>query len=97
MPTPKMISPHIEVEAFASSFRAGKPFHHVVIGDFFEASVAEALAKEFPDFDSEIWSEYNNPIETKKLCNRWDKFPPVTYSVFCYLTSSALQPTWGRS
>ena len=57
-------------DALAEPFRAARPFNHVVIDNFFEPGIAEGLAKEFPDFDSEIWAEYNNPIEIKKLCNR---------------------------
>ena len=64
------------------------PFDHVVIDDFFLAPVANALASEFPDFDSDTWYDYDNPIEIKKVCNNWNKFTDVTYSVFCYLNSN---------
>lgn len=82
-----ILATHVDFNSFVERFRASKPFNHIVIDDFFEPQIAEGLAIEFPDFESEIWSEYNNPIEIKKLCNRWDKFPPLTYSVFTYLNS----------
>lgn len=82
-----VISPAVDFEQLVSRFRSAEPYDHVVIDDFFEPSIAEGLAEEFPEFDSPIWAEYNNPIEIKKLCNRWDKFPRLTYSVLNYLNS----------
>ncbi len=82
-----VISGKVDFKALAPRFQAAKPFSHVVIDDFFEAHIADGLAKEFPGFDSDIWAEYNSPIEIKKLCNKWDKFPRLTYSVFDYLNS----------
>lgn len=84
-----VISPKVDFKALAPGFRGAKPFNHVVIDDFFEGPIAQGLADEFPDFESPIWAEYNNAIEVKKLCNRWDKFPKLTYSVFDYLNSPA--------
>jgi hypothetical protein len=84
-----ILSTGIDLQELAGKFRAAKPFNHVVIDNFFQLKIAEDLAEEFPDFGSEVWAEYNNPIEIKKLCNRWDKFPRLTYSVFDYLNSPA--------
>ena len=84
-----IVSPKVDFETLAPVFRAARPFHHIVIDDFFEPVIALGLAEEFPAFDSPIWAEYNNPIEIKKLCNRWDKFPRLTYSVFNFLNSPA--------
>jgi Rps23 Pro-64 3,4-dihydroxylase Tpa1-like proline 4-hydroxylase len=72
-----------------SDFRAAEPFHHTVIDNFFEPAIAQGLADEFPAFNSDIWAEYNNPIEIKKASNRWDNFPRLTYAVFNYLNSPA--------
>ena len=83
-----VVSPQVNFDALVTPFRQGEPFHHVVIPEFFEADVAEGLAAEFPGFDSDVWSEYNNPIEIKKASNRWDRFPRLTYSVFAYLSSA---------
>jgi hypothetical protein len=58
------------------------PFNHAVIDDFFDEEFAAALEKEFPEFDSPIWYNYDNPLEIKKTSNFWDKFPPNTYRAF---------------
>jgi len=71
-----------------NQFLSGQPFNHIVIDDFFTAETVEALVSEFPNYDSAVWNaHYNNPIENKKACNHWDKFPPTTYAVFHYLCS----------
>ena len=70
------------------SFWNEKPFPHVVIDNFFVKEVAEVLAKEFPAPGSQTFSAiYNNPIEIKQTGNHWDKFPPMTYKAFFYLSS----------
>ena len=65
-----------------------KPFPYVVIDGFFVDEWAARLAGEFPAFDGEVWHEYSNPLEIKKTCNDWNRFPPVTYRTFTYLNSA---------
>lgn len=72
---------------FASDFRHAGPYNHIVIDDFFNEETAEALAVEFPEFNSTLWYNYNNAIEKKRAMNSWDRFPKTTYSVFTYLNS----------
>lgn len=84
-----IVAPDVDFAALVEEFRSGEPFHHAVIDNFFRDEIAEALAQEFPEFNSKIWWEYDNPIEIKKACNIWDKFPRLTYSVFSYLNSPA--------
>lgn len=75
-----------------NEFLSGQPFNHVVIDDFFAPEVAQALAAEFPSYDSEVWNaHYNNPIENKKACNHWDKFPKTTYAVLHYLCGTEFE------
>ena len=64
-----------------------EPFPHYLIDDFFKKEVAEKLESEFPDFNSDIWHIYKNPIEVKKTCNNWNQFPNLTYKVFTFLNS----------
>ena len=64
-----------------------EPFPHYLIDDFFKKEVAEKLESEFPDFNSDIWHIYKNPIEVKKTCNNWNQFPNLTYKVFTLLNS----------
>ena len=76
------------LESQVQNFRGAKPFDHAVIDNFFDEELAMRLAEEFPDYSSDIWREYMNPLEDKKLCNHWDKFPPLTYSVLTALNSN---------
>tara|TARA_Y100000748_G_scaffold254365_2_gene220319 strand:- start:415 stop:1191 length:777 start_codon:yes stop_codon:yes gene_type:complete len=69
------------------------PFDHCVIDNFFKKSIATKLEKEFPSFEADIWHQYNNPIEVKKLCNNWNSFPETTYQVFNYLNSHEIVET----
>jgi Rps23 Pro-64 3,4-dihydroxylase Tpa1-like proline 4-hydroxylase len=72
------------------TFRDAAPFDHCVVDNFFEEDVAEALAGEFPEYDSSDWYFYNNPIEHKKALNSWEKFPRATYQAFTSLQSPAI-------
>lgn len=77
-----------KLQGIADSW-GGKPFPHAVVDGFFDDATARQLSAEFPSFDSPHWHEYRNPIEIKKTCNAWDKFPPSTYRAFWYLNSDA--------
>ena len=51
--------------------------------------VADQIEKEFPKPGSVSFNTiYNNPIEIKQAGNHWDKFPPMTYKAFFYLSSA---------
>lgn len=63
------------------------PFDHMVIDDFLEPRVADQLESEFPEFNSSLWYNYDNPLEVKKTMNFWDRFPPTTYTIFWDLCS----------
>ena len=75
-------------QKYKGQWEKAEPFSHLVIKDFLQPDVAQAVVDEFPDFNSDIWRKYDNPIEVKKLCNHWDKFGPTTYTLFQYLNSS---------
>jgi len=72
------------------NFYKNKPINYCVIDNFFEKRIALKLEKEFPNFSSNIWHEYNNPLEIKKTCNQWNLFTPLIYKVFNYLNSHHL-------
>ena len=38
-----------------------KPFRYCIFDDFFKDGIAEKLAAEFPDYESDKWLYYNNP------------------------------------
>ena len=71
----------------AKNFGKEGPFDHVIIDDFFKPEIADKLAQEFPDFESEAWHKYNNAIEVKKVCNNWNVFPELTYQAFAFFNS----------
>jgi len=76
-------------QELAQQFNTSKPFNHVIIDNFWKPEIAEELVSEFPDYESSVWTaHYQNPIEDKKACNHWDKFPEATYRAFDYLNSS---------
>lgn len=72
-----------QMKAYGSS----APFDHCIIDNFFKDDVVAKIVDEFPQFDDNVWHEYNNPLEIKKTCNNWNNFPSTTYSVFEYLNS----------
>lgn len=76
--------------SYRHDFLKNQPFNHIVIDDFFTKEVVDRLVEEFPaNYDASAWStHYNNPIENKKTCNQWDRFPEMTYQVFSYLCGS---------
>ena len=69
------------------TFSGADPFDHCVVDNFFDLDVAKELESEFPDFHSDIWHGYDNPLEVKRLSNNWNLFPETTYKIFNYLNS----------
>lgn len=63
------------------------PFYYQVIDNFFNSEQAKAISQEFPDYNSDIWYCYNNPLENKKTCNNWYQFGPETYKTLSMLNS----------
>jgi hypothetical protein len=45
------------------------PFYYHIIDNFLDIETARKIEKEFPDYHSNIWYEYNNPLEIKRTCN----------------------------
>lgn len=70
------------------SLKGADPFDHCVIDGFFSNEYANLLAQEFPDYDSDKWFSYQNPVEDKKALNNWNEFPEKTYKAFFALQSS---------
>ena len=66
-------------------FKNSTPFNHVIIDNFFQPHIAEQLATEFPSYTNPGLGVYDNAIENKKVLNKWDKFPKLTYQAFTYL------------
>lgn len=62
-------------------------FYYKIIDNFFNADKAKIISKEFPEYNSDIWYCYDNPLENKKTCNNWYYFGPETYNTLTYLNS----------
>jgi hypothetical protein len=63
------------------------PFYHEVIDNFLDLEQAIKISQEFPDYNSDCWFSYNNPLENKKSCNNWYVFGTETYKTLTYLNS----------
>ena len=73
---------------FPNEFLESQPFNHVIIDNFFKEEVANSIAESFYHHDDPAWTvAYNNPVENKKACSHWDKFPAPIYSALFYLCS----------
>ena len=66
------------------------PFDHWIMDDFLEVKDARKVSHEFINYDNptEDIIHYQGWIAEKKACNRWDRFPPLTYKTFSYLLSA---------
>lgn len=76
------------IDLLKEKWNIAQPFNHVVIDNFLPEEIAQKVAKEFPNFDSDYWYEYSNPLEVKKACSDWNKFSPSLYQVFFNLLST---------
>ena len=81
----------------AEEWLEAAPFPHFHVDNFFESNIAEQLESEMPDFDNNIWHEYGNAIEVKKVCNNCNAFPSVTYRAFSYLNSNDFVTFLGKT
>lgn len=66
------------------------PYDHAIIDNFLDEDFAKKLSSEFPDFNDDIWFNYKNKIEDKKLLSDWRKFPTGTYQLFTFLNSPVI-------
>jgi len=64
------------------------PFDHWIIDDFYEKEKAQKISESFPLYDGDMWYGYNNPIENKKSCQEWYRFPPEIYQTLQDLCSN---------
>ena len=69
------------------TFAKNKPFDHCIIDNFLDSDFATKVSCEFPDYESDSWYIYDNPLEHKKALNNWNNFPPLTYKLFETLVS----------
>jgi Rps23 Pro-64 3,4-dihydroxylase Tpa1-like proline 4-hydroxylase len=68
-------------------FHTNTPFKHCVIDDFLNQDLAKQIDNDFLPYDSNVWVEYTNPTQIKKMYNDWYYFPKSVYNLFAYLNS----------
>ena len=74
-----------DFESLRQEFTQNKPFNHIILDDFFLPEVADDIAKSFYTHDDPAWTvAYDNPVEKKKACSHWDKFPAPIYSTLFF-------------
>lgn len=78
------------IKSISNSNIESDPYDHVIIDNFLDHNLATQLSKEFPDFEDEVWFNYKNKIEDKKLLSDWRKFPTNTYQIFNFLNSPVI-------
>src|SRR4051794_24735761 len=64
-----------ELPGLARAYRSGKPFPHIFLDGFLEASLVSRMAAEFPDPHSEAWTRYRHHNENKLGLAKRDLFP----------------------
>ena len=77
-----------EYEKLQTEFRNAQPFSHCVVDNFFDDETALMLSSEFPDYNDNVWSVYDNPIENKRASSNWNLFPKTTYQFFSLVNNS---------
>jgi len=79
----------VNTAQLAEGFKNTQPFEYVVIDNFFTKDLAEEIALEFPSHEDSVWTvSYDNPVEKKKACSHWDKFPQSIYKAMFLLCSN---------
>jgi 2OG-Fe(II) oxygenase superfamily len=68
-------------------FIKSEPYNHIIIDDFLDKEIIDDIVLEFPNFDDEIWYNYDNPLEIKKASNNWNIFGSKTYQYFTHVLS----------
>jgi Rps23 Pro-64 3,4-dihydroxylase Tpa1-like proline 4-hydroxylase len=65
-----------KLRALAREYRDGNPVPHVLLPDFLDPEVAGAVAEEFPDHETQAWTQYKHHNENKLGMAKRELFPP---------------------
>ena len=74
-------------DSLSAEFKAGSPWPHIVIDDFFEEKVLDTILDEFKQ-SSANWKTFDSKYEGKNQMNSDESFGPMTRSVFHALNSA---------
>ncbi len=70
-----------------SSYRAARPFPHVVVDDFFDPALLDQVLAEFPAREQIRWRGFRNEYEIKLFSSADATFGPVTRLLMYHLNS----------
>jgi hypothetical protein len=82
----------VTLGAFADPFRSAEPFPHIVIDNFIDVSLAQAIAAEYPTFENAqaLGFNFSAVNERKKIqITDCDRFPPAVRRLNDFLASPA--------
>jgi hypothetical protein len=65
-----------QLPVLARQYREGNPVPHLLLADFLDPEVAGAIASEFPDPNTEPWTQYKHHNENKLGMAKRELFPP---------------------
>lgn len=65
----------------AESYRANRPFPHLVFDEFLVPGAALEAARDFPTDDDQHWTRYRHVNENKAHTDRWEDFPPTIAAI----------------
>lgn len=71
----------------AHDYRENRPFPHVLLRDFLEPEAALRMAAEFPEANSDTWTQYKHANENKLGMAKRQLFPPSIAAVTDELNS----------
>ena len=79
----------MEIKTNFNSIKAyNDPIDYYIIDDFVSEELGLALSSQFPEYNSQKWYSYDNPLERKKAIQFWGHFQPETYQFFQHLCSN---------
>ena len=65
-----------QLSVLAGQYKQANPVPHLLLADFLEPEVAGAIAGEFPDHNTEAWTQYKHHNENKLGMAKRELFPP---------------------
>jgi len=95
IPAADLKTPILPVEAMdriasarAESYRTAEPYPHIVLDDFFDPAVLDALLDEFPDAGGVRWIKYDDPNQVKLATRHENQLGPFTRYFIYHLNSA---------
>ena len=74
-------------ESSARAYQQAKPFPHIVVDDFFDPAMLDAVLQEFPAPGTIAWRGFKNSYEVKLFSSADDTFGPITRLLMYHLNS----------